>query len=106
MELRIFRHRDETRPGLFARKAEDFDDFHHLVALEGDGLFAVHFRFFAFEDWAEGEQFCEYAAYGPHVDCGCVVSTSEEEFWCSVPDCDDYFVAGEERVERFVEESG
>lgn len=34
------------------------------------------------------------------------MSASEEEFRGSVPYCDDDFVAGEERVEGFVEEAG
>jgi hypothetical protein len=34
------------------------------------------------------------------------MSRSEEEFGCSVPDCDYYFVTTEERVKWFVEESG
>ena len=31
---------------------------------------------------------------------------SEEEFGCSVPDCDDYFIPTEQRVKWFVEQSG
>jgi hypothetical protein len=34
------------------------------------------------------------------------VAASEEEFWGAVPDCYDDFVAGEEGIERFVEEAG
>jgi hypothetical protein len=34
----------------------------------------------------------EDTAYGPHVDCGAVVSRTQKDFRCSVPESDDLVV--------------
>lgn len=105
LQLGVFGHRDQTGPGLLPGQAQDLDDLHHLVALEGDGLFAVHLGFLAFEDGSQREEFCEDAPHCPEVDGRRVVPTSEQKFRGAVPDGDDHLVSGEEGVERLVEQT-
>lgn len=76
-----------------------------MVSLERHRFLAVHFRFLAFEDGAQAEQFGKDAAYGPEVDGRGVVPAAEQEFGRAVPDRNDDFVAGEERRERFMEQA-
>lgn len=102
----VLRHGDKAGPGFFAGHAHDFDDAHHLVPLKRNGLFAIHFCFFAFEDRTQGEEFCEDTPYSPQVDGGCVMAASHKEFRGTVPDRDDDFVAREEGVKWFIEEAG
>ncbi len=103
MQFSVFWHFYDAGPVFFGGDSEHLDNFDHLVSLEGDSFLAVHFCFFAFEDWAEGEEFGEDAADGPEVDGGRVVFGSQEEVGRAIPDRDNDFVAGEEAGEGFVE---
>ena len=92
-------------PALLSRHAENLDNLLHLVPLKRHRLLAVHLRFLALEDRPQGEQLREYAAHGPQVDGGRVVSAAEEELGRAVPDRHYDFVAAEEGVKGFVEEA-
>lgn len=94
------------RPFLFRGKAHNFDDSLHLISLEWNRLFGIHLGLFAFEDGPQRKKFRKYTADSPHVHRGGVMPRSKEEFWSSVPDGHNDFVAGKERMKRFIEESG
>lgn len=54
---------------------EDFEDL-------------VDFRV-AREERLAGAHLCKDGTDGPHIDACGVLTTAEEDFWCSVPKCDD-----------------
>lgn len=54
---------------------EDFEDL-------------VNFRVTGEERFA-GAHLCKDSTNRPHVDASRVLTTTEEDFWCSIPKCDD-----------------
>lgn len=106
LQLGVLRHRDDARPSLLGRQAHDLHDLHHLVALEGHRLLAIHLGLLALEDGPQREQLREDAPHRPQIHRGRVVPASHEELGGTIPDRDDDFVAREEGVEGLVEEAG
>lgn len=105
LQLGILRHPDEPRPVFLPRQAQDLNDFHHLVPLEGDRLFTIHLGFLPLEDWPQGQELSKDAPDRPKVDGWRIVATTQQELRSTVPDGHHNLVSREKRVERLVEQA-